>query len=93
MSRTPALQTGGSPRSTGAGLGIPRGIPCTVCGKAFLNNAELERHMRMHLDLRPYQCMICDRTFRQSSHALQHVRKVHRVEDAPNHVRRDLELT
>ncbi len=35
-----------------------------VCGKTFSKSYNLVVHMRMHEDVRPFGCSLCDQTFR-----------------------------
>ena len=39
-----------------------------VCGKTFSKSYNLVVHMRMHEDVRPFCCSLCDQTFRQKAH-------------------------
>lgn len=65
-----------SPLST---KGIGNNKTCTwlfdsgeVCGKTFSKSYNLVVHMRMHEDVRPFQCSLCDQTFRQKAHLQRH---------------------
>ena len=39
-----------------------------ICGKTFSKSYNLVVHMRMHEDVRPFCCSLCDQTFRQKAH-------------------------
>ena len=43
-----------------------------VCGKTFSKSYNLVVHMRMHEDVRPFHCSLCDQTFRQKAHLQRH---------------------
>ncbi|TRY80511.1 hypothetical protein TCAL_10728 [Tigriopus californicus] len=43
-----------------------------TCGKTFSKSYNLVVHMRMHEDVRPFQCSMCDQTFRQKAHLQRH---------------------
>jgi uncharacterized Zn-finger protein len=43
-----------------------------VCGKTFSKSYNLVVHMRMHEDVRPFGCTLCDQTFRQKAHLQRH---------------------
>ena len=43
-----------------------------VCAKTFSKSYNLVVHMRMHEDVRPFCCGLCDQTFRQKAHLQRH---------------------
>ena len=43
-----------------------------ICGKVFTKTYNLTVHMRMHQDIRPFPCTICEQTFRQKAHLQRH---------------------
>lgn len=43
-----------------------------ICGKTFSKSYNLVVHMRMHEDVRPFCCSLCDQTFRQKAHLQRH---------------------
>lgn len=47
------------------------------CNATFSRSDELNRHMKAHTGLRPFQCEVCSKTFVRSDHLRQHQR-VHR---------------
>ncbi len=64
---------------TVAGTVIPSSKTCNwvfengqVCGKTFSKSYNLVVHMRMHEDIRPFACALCDQTFRQKAHLQRH---------------------
>lgn len=67
------------PTKTVAGTVIPSSKTCNwvfengqVCGKTFSKSYNLVVHMRMHEDIRPFACTLCDQTFRQKAHLQRH---------------------
>ncbi len=77
------LKTGGginkSPNQGGGSTGVGNNKTCNwqfengeVCGKTFSKSYNLVVHMRMHEDVRPFQCGLCDQTFRQKAHLQRH---------------------
>ncbi|XP_069097875.1 zinc finger and BTB domain-containing protein 43 [Pleurodeles waltl] len=49
--------------------------PCQ-CGKSFTHKSQRDRHMSMHLGLRPYGCGICGKKFKMKHHLVGHM-KIH----------------
>ncbi|XP_018613843.1 zinc finger and BTB domain-containing protein 43-like [Scleropages formosus] len=49
--------------------------PCQ-CGKSFTHKSQRDRHMGMHLGLRPYGCTICGKKFKMKHHLVGHM-KIH----------------
>ncbi|XP_036385636.1 zinc finger and BTB domain-containing protein 43-like [Megalops cyprinoides] len=49
--------------------------PCQ-CGKSFTHKSQRDRHMSMHLGLRPYGCAVCGKRFKMKHHLVGHV-KIH----------------
>ena len=48
-----------------------------ICGKVFTKTNNLTAHMRMHQDIRPFPCSICEQTFRQKAHLQRHEGRHH----------------
>jgi len=50
--------------------------PFEGCGKSFSQSGDLNRHMKIHQDERPFACDYpeCDLTFRQKAHLLAHLK-------------------
>ncbi|KAI1882364.1 hypothetical protein AGOR_G00249920 [Albula goreensis] len=46
------------------------------CGKTFTHKSQRDRHMSMHLGLRPYGCAVCGKRFKMKHHLVGHV-KIH----------------
>ncbi|ORX63231.1 hypothetical protein BCR32DRAFT_213842, partial [Anaeromyces robustus] len=38
------------------------------CNKVFNRKYDLERHKRKHLDIKPYKCIICKKSFTRSDY-------------------------
>ncbi|XP_051893200.1 zinc finger and BTB domain-containing protein 43 [Pristis pectinata] len=49
--------------------------PCQ-CGKNFTHKSQRDRHMSMHLGLRPYGCGVCGKKFKMKHHLVGHM-KIH----------------
>ncbi|CAM9587588.1 zinc finger and BTB domain-containing protein 43-like [Lampetra fluviatilis] len=44
------------------------------CGKRFTHKSQRDRHMSMHLGLRPYSCSICGKSFKMKHHLSGHMK-------------------
>ena len=68
----PPLSSGGSNGKNKACNWVPENGK--VCGKTFSKSYNLTVHMRMHKEVRPrpFQCSLCDQTFRQKAHLQRH---------------------
>ncbi|XP_051981173.1 zinc finger and BTB domain-containing protein 43-like isoform X2 [Xyrauchen texanus] len=49
--------------------------PCQ-CGKSFTHKSQRDRHMSMHLGLRPFGCAMCGKSFKMKHHLVGHM-KIH----------------
>ncbi|XP_069771681.1 uncharacterized protein [Narcine bancroftii] len=62
-----------------AGSDFPGGVyklyPCQ-CGKSFAHKSQRDRHMSMHLNVRPFGCPICNKKFKMKHHLMGHM-KIH----------------
>ena len=54
---------------------------CTYCGQRFLSRMDMERHVRIHLGIMPYQCSLCQFKFRVRSNAIRHIKRKHEKYD------------
>ena len=54
---------------------------CSICGKCFAP-ASLARHKRTHLGIRPFECIVCKKSFSQKCHVVTHVVNVHKPESS-----------
>lgn len=50
---------------------------CDICSKKFLTNSALKVHIRLHTNSRPYQCLSCDKSFRQWGDLKYHETSLH----------------
>ncbi|XP_048375786.1 zinc finger and BTB domain-containing protein 22-like [Stegostoma tigrinum] len=46
------------------------------CGKSFTHKSQRDRHINMHLNLRPFGCTICNKKFKMKHHLVEHM-KIH----------------
>lgn len=46
---------------------------CNFCGKSFIKNSHLERHIRIHTGFKPYKCQKCDKCFGQGNDLKRHL--------------------
>lgn len=44
------------------------------CGKTFTHKSMRDRHINMHLDLRPFHCPICAKKFKMKHHLTEHMK-------------------
>ncbi|KAM6899260.1 zinc finger and BTB domain-containing protein 22b isoform 2-T2 [Xenentodon cancila] len=44
------------------------------CGKSFTHKSMRDRHINMHLDLRPFHCPVCDKKFKMKHHLTEHMK-------------------
>ncbi|TDG41387.1 hypothetical protein AWZ03_012191 [Drosophila navojoa] len=45
---------------------------CKLCAKNFCNSGNLDRHMKVHNDVRPFVCNICSKAFAQAVNLQRH---------------------
>lgn len=63
---------GGSGGSS-AGGGSGKVFMCH-CGKTFTHKSMRDRHINMHLDLRPFHCPVCAKKFKMKHHLTEHMK-------------------
>lgn len=52
---------------------------CTLCLHVFSSKKNLKHHAVVHLNTRPYECVVCKKTFKWQSHMAMHRIKEHHV--------------
>lgn len=60
---------GGSSGSGGSGK-----VFMCHCGKTFTHKSMRDRHINMHLDLRPFHCPVCAKKFKMKHHLTEHMK-------------------
>ncbi|XP_054870483.1 zinc finger and SCAN domain-containing protein 31-like isoform X2 [Amphiprion ocellaris] len=61
----------GSQYDTGTGK---KCVECDVCGKAFKDRSQLNRHYKIHTGVKPYACSTCGKRFYEISSMRRHER-------------------
>ncbi|KAM9839028.1 zinc finger and BTB domain-containing protein 22b [Aulostomus maculatus] len=64
---------GGSGGSSGGSGGSGKVFMCH-CGKTFTHKSMRDRHINMHLDLRPFHCPVCAKKFKMKHHLTEHMK-------------------
>ncbi|XP_038137242.1 zinc finger protein 14-like isoform X1 [Cyprinodon tularosa] len=49
---------------------------CSLCGKYFAREGDMERHMKSHSEDRPYKCSFCDKKFKSPYVLKRHEREI-----------------
>ncbi|CDQ84037.1 unnamed protein product [Oncorhynchus mykiss] len=81
-----------SNRSDRTNTGKVRENQCMLCLKKFDYPSKLSRHLLVHMDIKPFGCTVCSKSFRQLCHLQNHMKAQHvksdnvlkSVEDAPD---------
>ncbi|XP_046382752.1 zinc finger protein 585A-like [Ischnura elegans] len=50
---------------------------CHICGKQFLRIMQLRHHLPLHSEERPFQCNLCDKSYRRKKDLAKHTDKKH----------------
>lgn len=64
---------GGSGGSNSSSGGSGKVFMCH-CGKTFTHKSMRDRHINMHLDLRPFHCPVCAKKFKMKHHLTEHMK-------------------
>lgn len=64
---------GGSGGSNSSAGGSGKVFMCH-CGKTFTHKSMRDRHINMHLDLRPFHCPVCAKKFKMKHHLTEHMK-------------------
>ncbi|XP_034748039.1 zinc finger and BTB domain-containing protein 22b isoform X2 [Etheostoma cragini] len=58
----------------GNGIGGSGKVFMCHCGKTFTHKSMRDRHINMHLDLRPFHCPVCAKKFKMKHHLTEHMK-------------------
>ncbi|CAL8292684.1 unnamed protein product [Merluccius merluccius] len=64
----------GGGASGGGGGGASGKLFMCHCGKTFTHRSMRDRHVNMHLDLRPFHCPVCAKKFKMKHHLTEHMK-------------------
>ncbi len=56
----------------------PADYKCSQCGYQSLDGPNFRRHVKIHADIKPYSCPICDKTFSDRSNLKRHNQTAHK---------------
>ncbi|KAM4725201.1 zinc finger and BTB domain-containing protein 22b isoform 2-T3 [Anableps anableps] len=65
---------GGAAGGGGGGSGGTAKVFMCHCGKTFTHKSMRDRHINMHLDLRPFHCPVCAKKFKMKHHLTEHMK-------------------
>ncbi|XP_071767214.2 zinc finger and BTB domain-containing protein 22b [Centroberyx gerrardi] len=65
---------GGGGSGGGGGAGGSGKVFMCHCGKTFTHKSMRDRHINMHLDLRPFHCPVCAKKFKMKHHLTEHMK-------------------
>ncbi|KAG1929710.1 gastrula zinc finger protein XlCGF8.2DB-like [Pimephales promelas] len=54
--------------------GVKGSLTCSECGKSFVNESDLNKHMMIHNGEKPYTCSQCGKSFRYKGQLNDHLR-------------------
>nr|ACN49162.1 zinc finger and BTB domain containing 22 [Oryzias dancena] len=66
--------SGGVGAGGGGGAGGSAKVFMCHCGKSFTHKSMRDRHINMHLDLRPFHCPVCAKKFKMKHHLTEHMK-------------------
>ena len=72
---TPRAKASG-PKQPPPASGVKR---CPTCGKAFMKQSQLERHVRIHTGEKAFVCEVCRKAFNQKTTLQTHMARHRRV--------------
>ncbi|XP_024913138.1 zinc finger protein 14-like isoform X3 [Cynoglossus semilaevis] len=63
---------------------------CSLCGKYFARQVDMERHMQSHSEDRPYKCPYCEKKFKNPYVLKRHQKEICKSQDLKRTRRKDL---
>uniref|UniRef100_A0A4W5KLY8 C2H2-type domain-containing protein n=1 Tax=Hucho hucho TaxID=62062 RepID=A0A4W5KLY8_9TELE len=66
-----------SNRTDRTNTGKVRENQCMLCLKKFDYPSKLSRHLLVHMDIKPFRCTVCSKSFRQLCHLQNHMKAHH----------------
>ncbi|CAL8365787.1 unnamed protein product [Arctogadus glacialis] len=69
-----AMDLGAGAGGMGGGGGGGGKLFMCHCGKTFTHRSMRDRHVNMHLDLRPFHCPVCAKRFKMKHHLTEHMK-------------------
>ena len=54
---------------------------CTECSYSSTKSSHVKRHIsRLHLDMEPFSCTVCNKTFKTEDTRIKHYRSAHNMQ-------------
>ncbi|XP_066300971.1 uncharacterized protein [Branchiostoma lanceolatum] len=68
---------------------------CDICGQVFAELQELQQHMNVHIELKPFKCNLCSRLFPHAATLEAHVKAHYKgeIEDEPTTIPANVKIS